>query len=63
MLEEGTNTSVTGYRAKLLVVVSLVTEENRHISSFCLMSDGAICESCFLVVTNPVRLPDVPVTP
>jgi hypothetical protein len=30
-LDEGTNTSVTGYRANRLVVVSLVTEEGRHI--------------------------------
>jgi hypothetical protein len=31
VLDEGTNTSVTGYRANLLVVVSLVTEKDCHI--------------------------------
>jgi hypothetical protein len=30
VLDEGANTGVTGYRASLLVVVSLVTEENRY---------------------------------
>jgi hypothetical protein len=30
VFDEGTNTSVTGYRANLLVVASLITEENRY---------------------------------
>jgi hypothetical protein len=55
MLDKWTNILLTGYRAKLLIVVPLSPRRIDTLSAFRLMSDGAICESCFLIVVTCIK--------
>jgi len=56
VLDGGTNTSVTGYYANLLVVVSLVTEKNRHIPGIPL--DERRCDPRVMFSRRHVQIED-----